>query len=500
MRVGGKPYSRHTAGGGLPTAGAPFSPRSGGGGGGMLAHGANHSHAARRRSLIWDAALAFCGLWAFAASLALLRLSWSAGGASSGAAPAYATQPLLISYAYFEKDPVQVANFEFFLAAGTAYPEANKDVAWSFVVSGDNCSPCQGLRGVLPDLDPSDLRDYGIREARRGGKFALIHRSENVGMDLGAHNATLEYFSFHRMLGCARLFCFVVCVEGGEGGRATDHHQLTETRMFYSSTTPQRHHHHRNRHYAYFIFLNSSVKGPFYPSWVPPGWHWTHAFLRQMADGSGGSSGGDDDDRGSDSSSSSSSSSGAVHAVGASLVCLPAADAGGPGPRLESWAFALDREGLAAALGAGAFVPRACKLCPDGAVIAGEYALTKAQLDAGHNVATLLARYAPGVDWRDKANWACNNNVHPSRVGTYGPGISQHPLETVFVKSSWHVADPYTKRYSQWALQHLLGRAGTDGAYDAALYKFAVSEAAARRRDDLEAAYKPAMHHHRRRR
>lgn len=29
----------------------------------------------------------------------------------------------------------------------------------------------------------------------------------------------------------------------------------------------------------YFIFLNSSVKGPFLPAWVPPEWHWTAAYL-----------------------------------------------------------------------------------------------------------------------------------------------------------------------------------------------------------------------------
>jgi len=43
----------------------------------------------------------------------------------------------------------QVSNFEFFLAAGTSYPPRNTDVHWSIVVSGDNCSPCQGLYSIL---------------------------------------------------------------------------------------------------------------------------------------------------------------------------------------------------------------------------------------------------------------------------------------------------------------------------------------------------------------
>ena len=45
-----------------------------------------------------------------------------------------------------------------------------------------------------------------------------------------------------------------------------------------------------------------------------------------------------------------------------------------------------------------------------------------------------MARYAPGTDWRKKRHWHCNNNVHPSRHGTYD-GISMHPFETMFVKA-----------------------------------------------------------------
>ncbi|KAI8466619.1 MAG: hypothetical protein J3K34DRAFT_524403 [Monoraphidium minutum] len=410
-------HARHPAG--LPTAlqsPTPLSPRGssyhgggGGGGWGWLLGG-------RRGAALSDAIVLLGVLWALGLTVYALSRAWPGRGA--GRAPQYAAEPLLISYSYFEKDPV--SNFEFFLAAGTHYPPGNSDAHWAVVVSGDNCSPCQVLYGVLKNKDTANLSEWGIKEAWRDPKFSLILRSDNVGMDLGAHNATLEYFSYHRRLG----------------------------------------------HYKYFIFLNSSVKGPFFPAWVPPGWHWSHAFLGLMGP--------------------------EVHAVGSSLVCLPEADAGGPGPRLESWAFALDQDGLGVALEAGVFVTRTCKLCTDaeaGIVVGGEYRLTAAQLDAGFNVATLMSRYAPSTDWRDGANWGCNDNVHPSRSGTYG-GISFHPYETIFVKSSWHVADPYTKRYSQWALQHLLGRSGTDGKYDERLYRYAISEAAQRPRD-LEEAYRP---------
>ncbi|GBF98574.1 hypothetical protein Rsub_11299 [Raphidocelis subcapitata] len=343
-------------------------------------------------------------------------------GGLQAALPPYARQPILISYAYYEKDPIQASNFEFFLAVGTSPPPSGQPVRWVFVVSGDNCAPCQGLHGALRQRDEADLSSIGIREAWHDSRFSLLLRAANEGMDLGAHNATLAYLQQRGELGL----------------------------------------------YAYFVLLNSSVKGPFLPAWLPPGWHWSHAFLARM--------GGD------------------VHAVGASLVCLPPEDAGGPGPRLESWALALDAAGLAAAVSAGAFASRGCKLCADagaGIVVGGEYGISAAQFRAGYNVATLMSRYAPGTDWRDPAHWGCNDNVHPSRAGTYG-GISFHPFETVFVKSSWHVADVYTRRYARWALQHALGRAGTEGAFDEQLYRYAVSEAAQRPRD-LEGAYAPQL-------
>jgi len=73
--------------------------------------------------------------------------------------------------------------------------------------------------------------------------------------------------------------------------------------------------------YKYYVFLNSSVRGPFLPAYMPTGWQWTRAFTDRL--------GGPGDVRG----------------VSSSLVCLPEVDAGGRGPRMESWAFALDQLG-----------------------------------------------------------------------------------------------------------------------------------------------------------
>jgi hypothetical protein len=40
---------------------------------------------------------------------------------------------------------------------------------------------------------------------RHGVKFTLLYRTANLGMDLGAHNATLEYLSHRGTLGCVSL-------------------------------------------------------------------------------------------------------------------------------------------------------------------------------------------------------------------------------------------------------------------------------------------------------
>ncbi len=48
------------------------------------------------------------------------------------------------------------------------------------------------------------------------------------------------------------------------------------------------------------------------------------------------------------------------------------------------------------------------------------------------------------------------------------------PARQVFVKSSWHVADPYTRRYGTWMTQHREGDAGTDGELNERLYRYAI--------------------------
>ncbi|GLC36222.1 hypothetical protein PLESTB_001367100 [Pleodorina starrii] len=441
--------------------------------------------------------------------------------------PPYSSAPLLVSYAFYEKDVIQRTNFEFFLQHGWVAPPGDvrpvtttpitttttTTITWVFVITGELCSPCVGAfpvttqlaadpaigisRAARIDGDPEDV-DVDVEAGGGGARLAgpaaaaaaaagrrrraaagsgggggggvsalsglhggppagptlLLWRGENVGMDLAAHNISLEYLQRHA------------------GGI---------------------------RRYRYFLFLNSSVKGPYLPAYLPPWWHWTHAFLERFQPLPEG------DPRWTRPPTLQVLPPGTpyghrlrnrpvgppvVRAVGCSLVCLPEADAGGPGPRLESWAVAVDDVGMELLIRKGVFKVRTCKTCSDkdeGIIVGGEYGITSVLLEAGYNVATLMSKYARDVDWRDERHWACNDMVHPSRHGTYD-GIAFHPYETVFVKSSWHVADPYTRRYSLWMTQHREGDAGTDGEWNEKLYRYAISSEA-QQSNLLEAAY-----------
>ncbi|KAK9842595.1 hypothetical protein WJX81_008112 [Elliptochloris bilobata] len=339
-------------------------------------------------------------------TLVRLEVSWDGADSVAASAPKAdltAPGPVLVSYSYFEKDDIQRANLEFFLAVGMGIssgfqiPEATDFV---LVVSGEVCSPCQPMKPHLrPDAVASKMP--GLRGGWSGEGLALLLRKENEGMDFAAHNVTLDWAQRKRVV----------------------------------------------RRYRYFMFLNSSVRGPFYPSYQPAGWSWPRAFTDRL--------------------------SADVKVVASSIVCLPEVDAGGFGPKVESWAFALDAKGLDLLMNAGVFHLRTCKLCDDGIVVKGEYGLSETLLGAGYNLATLMARYAPDTDWREKRHWHCNNNAHPSRHGTYD-NISMHPFETVFIKASWHVGEPHLSHYSSWFLGRADGAANTGGTFDERMYRYAI--------------------------
>ena len=185
--------------------------------------------------------------------------------------------------------------------------------------------------------------------------------------------------------------------------------------------------------YNKVIFLNPSVIGPILPKYWPDGIHWSEIFTSRLKND--------------------------VHAVGTSIVCLPEDDRGGEGPRIEGMAFAATTYAIVIAIENNIF---SCKTDKTDSIVNGEYAFSKILLENNLNIDTLLLKYG-NVDWRNRDNWQCNNQTHPTRFEKY-EDISVHPLEVVFHKPLWDSGDSNylpqvnlkeTKKYIEWARTRL---------------------------------------------
>lgn len=158
--------------------------------------------------------------------------------------------------------------------------------------------------------------------------------------------------------------------------------------------------------FDYYIFMNSSVTGPFLPSYYPKQLHWSNIFISKITD--------------------------KVKLVGTSISILPATDDGGYGPKVEGFCFATDKIGFNILINKNdIFTYHETKYS---AIIYGEYGLTNEIFKQGYSIDCLLYKYK-NIDWSDKKNWTVPN--FPSRKYQYD-GIDIHPFEVVFHKCFWH--------------------------------------------------------------
>jgi hypothetical protein len=201
--------------------------------------------------------------------------------------------------------------------------------------------------------------------------------------------------------------------------------------------------------YTFFLWLNSSVRGPFMPSYLRGHMHWTRPFTDKLTP--------------------------STKLVGATINC-GGAHGTAPKPHVQSYVVATDRAGLSVLLAApGVF--ECWKEMAD-VVVHSEIGASVAILNAGFNIDSLMLRYQ-GLDWRDprlsgEAEFPCNAGMNPLQPG-FNDGIDVHPLETMFVKvkrshleAGWPHADA-GRVMSRWsdAAMHVGGV--TDGASEKAL-------------------------------
>jgi hypothetical protein len=196
------------------------------------------------------------------------------------------------------------------------------------------------------------------------------------------------------------------------------------------------------RRYRLFLFINSSVRGPFLPSYARGRLHWTEPFASRLG-GSGGGPAGD------------------VRLVGPTVSCEGSPLGGNATgtdwrrtPHVQTYAWAVSRRGLADLLADGTVLR--CHRDRWDAIYFGELGASAAILKAGGNLAAMMTRYQ-GVDWRveqkrqeeergkgggkggggggnsNGGNGACNAGATPLFEFS-NDGVGVDPLEVVFVK------------------------------------------------------------------
>eukprot|EP00455_Lapot_gusevi_P057492 TRINITY_DN9809_c0_g1_i5.p1 TRINITY_DN9809_c0_g1~~TRINITY_DN9809_c0_g1_i5.p1 ORF type:complete len:343 (-),score=26.39 TRINITY_DN9809_c0_g1_i5:111-1139(-) len=181
--------------------------------------------------------------------------------------------------------------------------------------------------------------------------------------------------------------------------------------------------------YKYFFFINSSVRGPYVPksfsllashvpnsARIPP---WLLAFSSMITN--------------------------QVKLAGCTINC------GADNPHVQSFAWTTDTVGLKVLLSH----PKALG-CPKtfwDAISAGEVLMSRAIMDAGFQIDSLMIRY-DGVDFRKTENHNCNDRVNPLSEQS-NDGISVHPLEIMFfkVKDWYRLYAQDSRKYAEF-LQH----------------------------------------------
>lgn len=161
--------------------------------------------------------------------------------------------------------------------------------------------------------------------------------------------------------------------------------------------------------YTHFVFVNSSVRGPFVPTYMHESW--TQLLLSALSND--------------------------VKLVGPTISCEAASSKGllkRINPHVQSYTVGTDRIGLGVLLQSDVFE---CRPDIQETIFHSELGVSKAILDAGYNIAALMTRYA-GVDWRNMTNWQCNSGVNPYVLNA-NDGVSLEAFEVMFVKVKDHL-------------------------------------------------------------
>jgi len=220
------------------------------------------------------------------------------------------------------------------------------------------------------------------------------------------------------------------------------------------------------RRYRYFVLMDSTVRGPFFPAYWPPFdatpkeratvFHWSKIFTSRLDEGDVV---GDAHHRRDSKYKDTTSTKAKVKLVGPSLVC---SSGSGSGPMLETHFVATDRIGFELMVKEGILsIKKSIKEVED-----AEVRLSRLMFERGYTIDTTSLPYSNrGIDWREVTNHFCNERKWSSRPGQSFFDVEYNPLEQVFFKLLWDPKDfgrnpseldsvnpDYFYRYSNWIL------------------------------------------------
>lgn len=152
---------------------------------------------------------------------------------------------------------------------------------------------------------------------------------------------------------------------------------------------------HDRTKYKYFIFLNSSIRGPFIVSYYDSD-IWYTIFTRRLND--------------------------QIKLVGCTINCEVF-------PHVQSYLWALDLQGLNLLLNDTTVL--ACYTDIGGTIHRSEIGASRVIINAGFGIDCLMKKYQ-NVDFRVEENRRCNNITNPTYANV--DGLSLDPFEVVFVK------------------------------------------------------------------
>eukprot|EP01026_Neomeris_dumetosa_P032392 TRINITY_DN2570_c0_g2_i1.p2 TRINITY_DN2570_c0_g2~~TRINITY_DN2570_c0_g2_i1.p2 ORF type:complete len:411 (-),score=42.80 TRINITY_DN2570_c0_g2_i1:664-1896(-) len=172
------------------------------------------------------------------------------------------------------------------------------------------------------------------------------------------------------------------------------------------------------KNYRYFVMISSKVKGPYLPPYLQGKVRWVDLLVAKLK--------------------------GNVKLVGPVIDCTPLVNEMDSSqvdkrmnPYIQSSVLATDYVGLKLWMDDEHILK-----CYEDAQLGIWYGDSGASLKIlknNYNLESLLTRYGK-VDWRDETNWGCNDNDTPERQFGYD-GISIHPFETLFVRTSDNLLD-----------------------------------------------------------